>query len=89
PTSPDWAKGLVTGLRVKNDFDIDMEWNNGSLVAAKVHSKSGLDCAIVLPENYSIVGPGNRNIKVDQIDGTTGVFKTKAGETYIIRKVKS
>ena len=88
PTSADWANGSITGLRTKNDFQVDMNWENGAIVNAKIHSKSGRDCAIILPAGYSVYGPASRKIELNKVDNSTTVFKTKAGESYIVRKTK-
>jgi alpha-L-fucosidase 2 len=36
-----WKEGNVKGLCARGGFIIDMEWNNGKLSEAKVHSKAG------------------------------------------------
>lgn len=37
----EWAKGSVKGLRARGDFTIDMDWEEGQLTTATIHSGSG------------------------------------------------
>ena len=42
PALPDtWPSGKVTGLKARGGFTIDMEWKNGQLSGAVIHSALG------------------------------------------------
>ena len=42
PALPDvWDKGEINGLRAANGFEVDIEWNEGTLVQARIQSLFG------------------------------------------------
>ena len=47
PALPDaWKNGNVSGLRARGNFLVDIDWNDGKLLKAKIYSNSGARCIV-------------------------------------------
>jgi alpha-L-fucosidase 2 len=63
-----WPDGRVTGLRARGNFTVDIEWKNGKLTSATIHSLAGNPCNI----RYGELKPLQPKIKKGatlQLDG--------------------
>ena len=74
-----WKDGSVKGLVARGGFEIDMDWNNGRLTKATIHSRNGGICR--LRSNTPLKGKGLSKTKEKNVYS----LKTKAGGVYTIK----
>jgi len=67
PALPDvWDKGKIGGLRAANGFEVDIEWNEGTLVQARIKSLFG---------NKGVLRYQGKDISLDLQEGEEFVFE--------------
>lgn len=42
----EWSKGIITGLRARGGFEVDLKWENGKIVTATISSTLGGTCKV-------------------------------------------
>ena len=62
----DWSQGSVRGLCARGGFVVDMEWNDGKITKAVIHSKAGGTCKL----RYN-----DKVIELDTVPGTDYAVK--------------
>jgi hypothetical protein len=78
PSLPvEWHSGRVTGLRARGGFELDLEWNGGSLERAVVRSLNGNTARISYGELETTVrlSPGEEI----SLDGSLQVARRRKG----------
>ena len=78
----EWNTGYVKGLRARGGFEVDMEWENGTLTKSIISSQLGRECTVRTTGNVS-VSCDSEQIEVTQTDSVT-IFSTEIGKTYLI-----
>ena len=74
-----WPSGSVEGLRARGGFEVAIDWEDGRLRRATLHSTHGLPCFV--HGDVSVSG-------ADEVRRDGGVaFDTSAGATYTLEPV--
>ena len=74
-----WKDGSVKGLVARGGFEIDIDWKDGKLTQATIHSKNGGICK--LRSNTPLKGKGLSKTREKNVYS----LKTKAGVEYTIK----
>ena len=74
-----WKDGSVKGLVARGGFEIDIDWKDGKLAKAVIHSRYGGTCK--LRSNSHLTGKG---LKYDKKQNIYQLV-TKAGQEYVIK----
>lgn len=85
PSYPDWKAGNIKGLKARGDFTIAMNWQNGLLHTASIHSVKGGICRILLPKNKTVVDSKGKVLAAKKDEDQVVTFNTVAGEKYRVK----
>lgn len=85
PSDADWKAGSISGLKARGNFTVDMNWQNGSLQTATIHSEKGGTCKVWLPVNKTIVDSNGKLIVGKKDHEQVAQFNTAAGKKYRVQ----
>ena len=77
-----WDTGHAKGLRARGGFEVEMEWENGQLTAAKLHSTLGQTCTVRTVQGVSVTCDGV-SVNTETSDSVV-TFGTEIGKTYTL-----
>jgi len=72
-----WPTGKVSGLRARGGFEVDMNWADGRLTKAVIHSKAGLPCRVAC---------GDQSWEFNTTAGTSYPLKLKEAKSSTERQ---
>ena len=78
-----WSRGMVTGLKARGNFDVDIIWGESKLTTATIRSVIGSDCKIRADVPIQVEGVGTQCVKEGKYYTLT--FKTEKGKQYQIK----
>jgi alpha-L-fucosidase 2 len=75
-----WSKGSVKGLKARGGFEVDMEWDNGELIKAKINSSIDGICKIKYDKVSKI-----EELQVRNKYGNLIIFSVEKDKSYSMK----
>ncbi|WP_346837645.1 glycoside hydrolase family 95 protein [Microbulbifer sp. SAOS-129_SWC] len=82
-----WRDGEVHGLRARGDISVDMQWRDGKLQSARLHSGRDGEIRLELPNNvnvFTLRRIGDNKILSLRDNAKITAFSARAGESYLL-----
>jgi alpha-L-fucosidase 2 len=79
---PEWPAGSVSGLRLRDGFELALEWGDGAVRRAELRSLAGSGCVIRTRAPLTVTRDGRAVTEVAD-DGLLR-FDTEPGATYVL-----
>lgn len=78
-----WGDGMVTGLRARGGFELDLEWKSGAFAKATLRSTHGSSCTL-RPGVPVIITRGGTPVAAEVRENGHVTFATEAGAEYLV-----
>ena len=78
-----WSKGQVTGLRARDGYEVDIEWDAGQLSRAAIRASLSGVCAVRTTLTIKVRYAG-KPIESERTESGTTTFKVLPDRTYIL-----
>jgi alpha-L-fucosidase 2 len=85
PSDADWSSGTVRGIRARNGFEVNFDWDNYKLTKAEIISKSGADCYVNLAAGMHVYDAKDKKVNVKSEGMNRVSFPTVKGMKYSIK----
>jgi alpha-L-fucosidase 2 len=80
-----WSEGSFQGARARGGFEVSLEWKEGYVTQARLHSTLGGWCRVRSAEKLQVLSEG-ATLPASQVGNDLIEFETEAGKVYVLNR---
>lgn len=80
-----WPTGHFRGLRARGGFLVDVNWQDGRPIGARIHSQAGNPCRVRCNVPLDVLSATGERLATHSATESVVEFRTQAGEHYNLR----
>jgi alpha-L-fucosidase 2 len=80
----EWQSGSISGLRIRGNATIDIEWDKHRLIQAVLHAHSAVPLKIISKEPILIIDTNGKEVQITEDNGQYSAL-TEPEKSYIIK----